>query len=150
MKIVHFADLHIGVENYSRPDPETGLPSRLADFLRAFDELVDFSLDDQVDMVLFAGDAYKSRDPSQTHQREFAKRIRRLTTAGISVFLLVGNHDLPNAISRASALEIFQTLAVERVWVGSRIGTTVVATRRCGSASTTLSRRSARHSKGSR
>ncbi|HEY8838654.1 MAG TPA: hypothetical protein VIO16_13470 [Dehalococcoidia bacterium] len=48
MKIVHFADLHIGVENYSRPDPETGLPSRLADFLRALDELVDFSLDDQV------------------------------------------------------------------------------------------------------
>ena len=129
MKIVHFADLHIGVENYSRPDPETGLPSRLADFLHAFDELVDFSLDDQVDMVLFAGDAYKSRDPSQTHQREFAKRIRRLTTAGISVFLLIGNHDLPNAISRASALEIFQTLAVERVWVGSRIGTTVVPTR---------------------
>ena len=44
MKIIHFADLHIGVENYSRPDPETGLPSRLADFLGAFDELVDLSL----------------------------------------------------------------------------------------------------------
>ncbi len=129
MKIVHFADLHIGVENYSRPDPDTGLPSRLIDFLAAFDELVDFSISERVDLVVFAGDAYKTRDPSQTHQREFARRIRRLTGAGIPVFLLIGNHDLPNAISRASALEIFQTLAVEDVYVGSRIATTLVPTR---------------------
>ncbi len=128
MKIVHFADLHIGVENYSRPDPDTGLPSRLIDFLEAFDELVEYSLAERVDLVVFAGDAYKTREPSQTHQREFAKRIRRLTGAGIPVFLLIGNHDLPNAISRASALEIFQTLAVEHVYVGSRVGTTVVPT----------------------
>src|SRR4051794_12570017 len=85
VKIVHFADLHIGVENYSRPDPETGLPSRLLDFLQAFDELVEFSLAENVDLVLFAGDAYKSREPSQTQQREFAKRVQRLASAGIPV-----------------------------------------------------------------
>lgn len=129
MKLVHFADLHIGVENFSRPDPETGLPSRLRDFLDALDELVDFAVEQAVDAVIFAGDAYKSREPTQTHQREFAKRIRRLTTAGIPVFLLVGNHDLPNAISRANALEIFQTLAVENVHVGARVGTTLLQTR---------------------
>ncbi|MHB8578079.1 MAG: exonuclease subunit SbcD [Dehalococcoidia bacterium] len=129
MKIVHFADLHIGVENYSRPDPETGLPSRLGDFLAAFDELVDFAIDARADLVVFAGDAYKSREPTQTHQRGFASRVRRLTTAGIPVFLLVGNHDLPNAVSRANALEIFHTLAVEDVYVGATIDTTVVRTR---------------------
>jgi len=57
-------------------------------------------LENKVDLVLFCGDAYKSREPSQTHQREFAKRINRLSTAGIPIFLLVGNHDLPNAIGR--------------------------------------------------
>src|SRR5579871_4530876 len=129
MKILHFADLHIGVENYSRPDPDTGLPSRLHDFLAAFDELVDYALEESVDLVIFAGDAYKSREPTQTHQREFARRVRRLTVAGIPVFLLVGNHDLPNAVSRANALEIFQTLAIDNVYVGSKIGTTVVQTR---------------------
>jgi exonuclease SbcD len=129
VKILHFADLHVGVENYSRLDPETGLPSRLRDFLGAFDELVEFAIEERVDLVLFAGDAYKSRDPSQTHQREFARRVRRLTAAGIPVFLLVGNHDLPNAISRANALEIFQTLEVEGVYVGAKVATTVVQTR---------------------
>jgi exonuclease SbcD len=129
VKIVHFADLHIGVENYSRPHPDTGLPSRLHDFLDAFDELVEYALNEHVDLVVFAGDAYKSREPTQTHQREFARRVRRLSTAGIPVFLLVGNHDLPNALSRANALEIFQTLAVENVYVGSKVGTTIVPTR---------------------
>ena len=29
MRVIHFADLHIGVENYSRTEPETGLSTRL-------------------------------------------------------------------------------------------------------------------------
>jgi len=33
MRILHFSDLHIGVENYGQTDPETGLSTRLADFL---------------------------------------------------------------------------------------------------------------------
>ncbi len=129
MKLVHFADLHIGVENYSRPDPETGLPSRLLDFLAAFDELVEYALNERADLVVFAGDAYKTREPSQTHQREFARRVHRLASSGIPVYLLIGNHDLPNAAARANALEIFRTLQVENVYLGSRIGTTRVQTR---------------------
>ncbi|HTE84501.1 MAG TPA: exonuclease subunit SbcD [Dehalococcoidia bacterium] len=129
MKILHFADLHIGVENYGRPDPATGFSTRLLDFLNAFDELVNCAIDEDVDLVLFAGDAYKSREPSQTHQREFAKRIRRLRTAGIPVFLLIGNHDLPNAVSRANALEIFHTLEIEGVYVAPRLEAMRIPTR---------------------
>jgi len=120
MKIVHFADLHLGVENYGRLDPSTGLSSRLADFLASLDQLVDYALGNRVDLVLFCGDAYKTREPSQTQQREFARRISRLATASIPVFLLVGNHDLPNAIGRATATEIFDTLAVKNIYVASR------------------------------
>jgi exonuclease SbcD len=120
MKIIHFADLHLGVESYGRIDPESGLSSRLLDFLSAYDQLVDFAIENKVDLVLFCGDAYKSRDPSQTQQREFAKRIKRLSEGGIPVFLLIGNHDLPNAIGRATTTEIFNTLAVENVYVANR------------------------------
>jgi len=120
LKIVHFADLHLGVETYGRPDRATGLSSRLNDFLGAFDQLVDYALDNKVDLVLFCGDAYKSREPSQTQQREFARRINRLAVAGIPVFLLIGNHDLPNAIGRATSTEIFDILAVQNVYVASQ------------------------------
>jgi exonuclease SbcD len=117
MKIIHFADLHLGVENYGRIDPATGLSTRLNDFLAAFDQLVDYALDNKIDLVLFCGDAYKSREPTQTQQREFARRIERLSTAGIPVFLLVGNHDMPNAAGRATATEIFDILKVHNVYV---------------------------------
>jgi len=120
VKIIHFADLHLGVESYGRIDPATGLSSRLNDFLSALDQVVDYALDNGVDLVLFCGDAYKSREPSQTQQREFAKRINRLSTSGIPIFLLIGNHDLPNAIGRATTTEIFDTLAVKNVYVSNR------------------------------
>lgn len=118
MRVLHFADLHIGVELYGRPLPGKPWSSRMQDFLTAFDFLVDYAVEEHVDAVIFAGDAYKAREPSQTHQREFARRIRRLSEANIATFLLVGNHDLPNAESRAHALEIFRTLDVPNVTVG--------------------------------
>ena len=119
IRIIHFADLHLGVETYGRIDPATGLSSRLGDFLAALDQLVDYALGNDIDLVLFCGDAYRSRDPSQTSQREFAKRIRRLSSNGTRVFLLAGNHDLPNAMGRATSVEIFDTLNIEWVTVAN-------------------------------
>ena len=129
MRILHLADVHIGVENYGRVDPETGLSTRLQDFLQTFDEAVDYAIENSVDLVLFCGDAYKSRDPSQTHQREFARRVARLSVEGIAAFLLVGNHDTPHVIGRATALEIFKTLDVENVTIGDGLRTYRVETR---------------------
>ena len=128
MRILHFSDVHIGVESYGSTDPDTGLSTRLMDFLATFDEVVDFALDNSIDLVLFAGDAYKSRDPSQTHQREFARRVARLSREGVPVFLLVGNHDLPHIASRATALDIFPTLSVPNVTIGDRLDTYIVDT----------------------
>jgi len=120
LKILHLADLHLGVESYGRLDPATGLSSRLLDFLAVFDQVVDYALENKVDLVLFCGDAYKSREPTPTQQREFARRINRLASNGIAVFLLVGNHDLPTAIGKATTTEIFDTLAVKNVYVAGR------------------------------
>lgn len=129
MRLLHLADTHLGVENYGRLDAETGLPSRLLDFLAALDRAVDHAISNGMDAVLFAGDAYKTRDPNPTHQRELAKRIRRLCVAGIPCFLLVGNHDLPSSQNRAHSTEIFDTLAVEDVTVARTIGTWLLNTR---------------------
>ena len=123
MKILHFSDLHIGVENYGKIDPNTGLSTRLSDFLSSFDELIDCALSERVDVVVLAGDVYKGRDPSQTHQREFAKRLSRLSSEGIPTFVLVGNHDLPNSTTRANSVEIFPTLEVPNVFIGDRLDT---------------------------
>ncbi|MFQ5812780.1 MAG: exonuclease SbcCD subunit D [Anaerolineae bacterium] len=120
VKLLHFADLHLGVENYGRMDPATGLSTRLMDFLRAYDQVVDYALENDISLVVFAGDAYKTRDPSPTYQREFARRIRRLSAAGIPTVLVAGNHDTPSAVGRAITVEIFATLEVENVYVAKK------------------------------
>lgn len=129
IKLLHFADVHLGMESYGRWDPQTGLSVRLMDFLEAFDRIVERALAEKVDLAIFAGDAYKSRDPTPTYQREFAARIRRLAQAGIPVVLVAGNHDTPHAIGRANAIEIFDTLGVENVHVIQRPQLLTIPTR---------------------
>jgi exonuclease SbcD len=120
MKILHFADAHIDMANYGRHDPESGLPVRVLDFLKSLDRIVDTAIAEKVDLVLFAGDAYKDRSPAPTFQREWGRRIIRLSQAKIPTLLLVGNHDLSPAAGRAHAIHEFETLQVPFVRVLSK------------------------------
>jgi DNA repair protein SbcD/Mre11 len=117
MKLLHFADAHIDMANYGRHDPETGLPVRVLDFLQSLDAIVDTAISEKVDMVIFAGDAYKDRSPAPTFQREWGRRIMRLSQAKIPTLLLIGNHDISPSIGRAHALHEFKTLEVPFVRV---------------------------------
>ena len=117
MKLLHFADAHIDMANYGRHDPSTGLPLRVLDFLKSLDTIVDTAIERKVDMVIFAGDAYKDRSPAPTFQREWGKRIMRLSQAKIPTLLLIGNHDISPSIGRAHALQEFKTLQVPYVKV---------------------------------
>ena len=120
MRLLHFADAHIDMANYGRHDPSSGLPLRVLDFLRSLDVIVDTAIDEKVDLVIFAGDAYKDRSPAPTFQREWGRRIMKLSRAGIPTVLLVGNHDLSPAIGRAHAIQEFDTLQVPYVHVIAR------------------------------
>jgi len=117
IRILHFADAHIDMLNRGKHDPESGLPVRVMDFLRSLDVIVNTAIEERVDLVLFAGDAFKDRSPAPTFIREWGRRIMRLSRAGIPTVLLVGNHDLSPAAHRAHALDPFETFAVPHVQV---------------------------------
>jgi exonuclease SbcD len=127
IRFVHFADLHVGMENYGRLDPATGTSSRTRDFLDRLDEVVDYALDHKADLAIFAGDAFKTRDPEPTQQREFARRIKRLADK-IPTLLLVGNHDLPGSVSKATSLDIYHVLDIPNVIVGYKPDSQMVQT----------------------
>jgi exonuclease SbcD len=129
IRVLHFADIHVGMENYGRLDPVTGTSTRVRDFLARLDEVIDYALSHQADLVVFAGDAFKHRDPEPTQQREFAQRIKRLADAAPTL-LLVGNHDMPAMAARASSVDIFRALDVPGVMVGYKDEGRVVQTRR--------------------
>ncbi len=116
-RILHFADAHIDISNHGRRDPSTGLPIRILDFLASLDEIVSTAIAEEVDCVLFAGDAYKDQNPAPTFQREWGERVMRLSRAGIPTLLLVGNHDISPSVGRAHALSEFNTLQVPHVQI---------------------------------
>ncbi len=128
-RVMHFADTHFGVELYGRLDPTTGLNTRLQDFKKSLMEAIETALDRDIHLAVFAGDAYKTRDPRQTDQREFAACIRHLTERGIPVVMLAGNHDMPSVRGRANAVEIYRTLGVSGVHVVHKPELTVIQTK---------------------
>jgi exonuclease SbcD len=121
LRVLHFADAHIDIANYGRLDPQTALPIRVLDFLAALDQIVDAAISEPVDLVIFAGDAYKDRNPQPTFQREWGRRMMRLSQAGIPTLMLVGNHDVSPASGRANTLQEFTTLEVSKLHVGDTI-----------------------------
>ena len=122
IKIVHFSDLHFGSgERYGSLNPETGLNKRFEDFISALDKPIDFAIENKVDLAIFTGDTYKHASPEPIYQREFAKRIKKLSLNKIPTILLVGNHDVLYRIDGTDALDIYSTLAVDHVTVFNRI-----------------------------
>jgi exonuclease SbcD len=83
-------------------------------------QAIDIALEREVDICIFAGDAYKNQRPNPTFQREFARRIKRLADNDVPVVLLVGNHDMAAADRAANSLDIFGVLNVPGVIVAAR------------------------------
>jgi exonuclease SbcD len=128
LKVLHTADLHFGMENYGRLDPASGMNRRLIDFREAFARALDYALERDVDLVLIAGDCFRSRDPSATHQREFAVCLKKALERRIPVVIVLGNHDTPNAIGRAHALAVYGALGVPRLTLFDTPGVKVLDT----------------------
>lgn len=129
IRVLHFADTHIGMENYGKISQQSGLSTRVEDFLRRMDEMIAYAREHDVDLTVFAGDAFKTRTPNPTFQREFAWRVRDLTELA-PIVMLVGNHDLPPMALKASSIEIYDTLAVPNVWVADDYEVKVIDTKR--------------------
>ena len=118
IRLLHFADLHLGLERFGARMGAAGLSARAQDTLRSLDELIADARAQPPDLILFGGDAFKSPQPEPTLQRAFAERVLALAKIAPLV-LLVGRHDAPQQAERASSLAIFATLAVPRVLVAA-------------------------------
>lgn len=121
VKILHFADAHIDMANFGSLDPKTGFPQRVGDFLKSLDFIIDTAIREKVDLVIFAGDTYKGRNPLPTYQREWGRRIMRLSRASIPTLLITGNHDVSPSQTRAHTMQEFDTLQPDFVRVASTV-----------------------------
>lgn len=105
MRFIHCADLHLdspltGLERYEgAPTQDMRSATR-----RAFTNIVDLSLEREVDFVLIAGDVFDGDWLDFNTGLFFANQLRRLGDAGIDVYIVRGNHDALSKISKAVTL----------------------------------------------
>ena len=94
MKFLHIADVHLD-------SPFLGLsflPSELFCQIKnaiqlSFEKAVNFAIDNDVDLVLLAGDTFDSIHPTLQSKIFFANQIKRLVDRQIQVVMVLGNHD---------------------------------------------------------
>ncbi len=120
IRFIHTADIHFGMENYGKIDPVTGIHSRLLDFKKSFDTCVEYAIKENVDLFVFAGDAYKTAHPTPTQQKLLLDSFMKLYKAKIPVVIVVGNHDNPLSFGKANALDIFAHLPIDGFHVFSK------------------------------
>ena len=130
IKILHLSDIHLGSGfSHGRINPETGLNTRLEDFVATLSRCIDRAIAEPVDLVLFGGDAFPDATPPPIVQEAFASQFRRLVDAQIPTVLLVGNHDQHSQGQGGASLCIYRTLGVPGFVVGDRLETHLIQTR---------------------
>ena len=97
LKILHTADWHLGKKLDSF--------SRLEEQIEVMDEICTIADDQQVDMVIVAGDLFDTFNPPVEAIELFYKTLKRLSNNGKrTVIAIAGNHDSPDRIDAPNPL----------------------------------------------
>ena len=129
MKILHLSDIHMGSGlSQGKINPLTQLNTRLEDFIKSLRTCMDRAIEEEVDLVLFGGDAFPDSTPPPYVQEAFATQFHRLARNNIPTVLLVGNHDQHSHGQGGASLSIYRTLAVPDFIVGDTIDTHKITT----------------------
>ncbi|NQX57726.1 exonuclease SbcCD subunit D [Paenibacillus qinlingensis] len=105
MRILHTADWHFGRALEGR--------SRMEEQIAFMDELVRIVEDQDIDLVLIAGDIYDSVNPPAAAEQLFYEGIARLADGGKRhVAIISGNHDHPDRLAASGPLAATQGITL--------------------------------------
>ena len=96
VRFLHLADLHIGkrLNEFNLIEDQTYI----------LDQIVEIAQAEQVGGVLIAGDVYDKSQPSIEAVELLDDFLTRLTSLGLSVCMISGNHDSPERLSFGSRM----------------------------------------------
>jgi DNA repair exonuclease SbcCD nuclease subunit len=101
-RLLHTADSHVGYRQYHSPE-------RRADFLAAFEAVVDDAVEGDVDAVVHAGDLFHDSRPDLEDLLGVLAALRRLDGAGVRFLAVVGNHESTRDVQW---LDLFESLGL--------------------------------------
>ncbi|AWN16743.1 DNA repair exonuclease [Salinisphaera sp. LB1] len=104
-RFIHTADIHLDSPMRGLSDEVPGIAERLRLATReALTALVDAAIERAVDFVVIAGDVYDGDWRDYQTGVFFARQMHRLAAASIPVYLIHGNHDAQNQMTRSLSL----------------------------------------------
>lgn len=93
MRAVICGDAHIGaIFGLGRPDGNGG-NTRVNDYVKSLNHIIDYTISTKADMFIQTGDIFEYRDPDVRHMAIVDAALKRLSNAGVSTFVIMGNHD---------------------------------------------------------
>src|SRR5215471_18665496 len=105
MKFVHAADLHLDSPLLALSRKDARQVERMRRATReAFERLIDLCIEQEVALLVLAGDLYDHDCPNMQIAVFLRTQLRRLEQKGIRVVIIKGNHDADNKITSALAL----------------------------------------------
>ncbi len=121
-RFIHTADLHLDSPFKGISEINEEISSELTEAtFKAFNKIIDFGIEKQIDFLLIAGDIYDGTDRSLRAQLRFRDGLKRLSDAGIKAYIVHGNHDPLDGWSASldwpKNVHIFKEKSVEKVSV---------------------------------
>lgn len=92
---------------------------RKDDLERNFSAAVEYAIQNRPDLFLIAGDVFDRVSPSNAPRIFLTEKVRQLKEAGISVFAIGGNHDVPKISGQPLAVDVLSSAGLATVFSGS-------------------------------
>jgi exonuclease SbcD len=93
MKVIICGDTHIGAVFGLGRSTKTGGNTRIEDYERTLNYIVDYAINNGADAFVQTGDAFDSRTPAPEHMNVLNQAIKKLSMANITSIIIMGNHD---------------------------------------------------------
>ena len=87
MLISHISDIHLGYSQFN-------LQEREEDIYDIFEEVIDKSISEHADVVIFAGDIFHTPRPTGSSIIKLANELKKLRERSIPVYFVLGEHDI--------------------------------------------------------
>ncbi len=118
--LVHTSDTQIRNWEYGGVNPETGLNRRFEDALSCLDFVIDHAIENKARFFIHAGDVNEERNPDSIAIEEFAKRVKRITGAGIEFIMIAGNHDVDSSIGCTTSISYLKALEIPHLHIADK------------------------------
>jgi len=113
----HISDIHLG--SYQGKLEAGGLNSRFVDFVKTYNESIEYTINKECDFCLITGDIFKHKDPQPIEINAFVTGLKKLIDAKIPIYITLGNHDLFLSKKLKNSISFLEELNLENIHISS-------------------------------